>query len=477
MPFWGAPREGRRRILELAAIAALVTGSLLYYTRYRSDNYKWRRPGMPKTYTIEEVRGLLADAHPLPTDGESASIQTNGLARFTNPPHLLYSLPDPPLIPASQPPPSSSPRLIIIGDVHGQLGCLRALLAEVGYDAARRDRVVLAGDMINKGADSAGVVALAMEQGFAGVRGNHEDKVLRIFALAEAVRAAAGSDAAAADWEEATLSKSDRAALATARSLTPVQRDWIAARPLLLRLDAADIVLGSSDGNNEGRERPRGSDEVVVVHAGVVPGVPLQDQDPWALMSMRTLLYPSKKGRLHSEDRAVFEVAVRTKLKDLHPTAAPPSDAEVEAEERRLLERYTSRSPSNGDTDADDDDEPMITEDKIPIAVPVDTREGRSWAKAWNEIQRGQPAGSGRTTVVYGHDARKGLNIKDYTFGLDSGCIKGGRLTALVFEPDEAAETGVGRRLVSVPCQAADGQGSDKEGKSGKKDKGKKEKK
>ena len=465
MPFWGAPREGGRRILELAAIAALFTGTLLYYTR---------RPGMATAYTIEEVRGLLAGTHLPPSDGGLASIQTNGLSKFTSPPHLLSSLPElpPSLATASAAPSSSSsPRLIIIGDVHGQPGCLRALLAEAGYDAARGDRVVLAGDMINKGPDSAGVAALAMEHGFAGVRGNHEDKVLRIFALAEAVRAA-GGDATAADWE-AALPKSDRAALATARSLTPDQRDWIAARPLLLRIDAADLVLGP--GGNEMGEKPR--DEVVVVHAGVVPGVPLENQDPWALVNMRTLLYPSKKGKLRSEDRAVFEVAVRTKLKDLHPTAAPPSGAEVEAEERRLLERYASRPPSGDDADDDDDSEPTAAEGKIPAAVPVDTREGRSWAKAWNEVQRGRPAGSGRTTVVYGHDARKGLNIQEYTFGLDSGCIKGGRLTALVFEPDEAAETGVGRRLVSVPCQAADGQGSDKEGKSGKKDKGKKEKK
>ncbi|CAG8759412.1 11961_t:CDS:2, partial [Racocetra fulgida] len=34
-------------------------------------------------------------------------------------------------------------------------------------------------------------------------------------------------------------------------------------------------------------------------------------------------------------------------------------------------------------------------------------------------------------TVIYGHDASRGLNIKEFTFGLDSRCVYGGELTAL----------------------------------------------
>lgn len=38
------------------------------------------------------------------------------------------------------------------------------------------------------------------------------------------------------------------------------------------------------------------------------------------------------------------------------------------------------------------------------------------------------------TTVIYGHDASSSLNIKKYTKGLDTGCVNGGKLTALVIE-------------------------------------------
>jgi hypothetical protein len=37
-------------------------------------------------------------------------------------------------------------------------------------------------------------------------------------------------------------------------------------------------------------------------------------------------------------------------------------------------------------------------------------------------------------TVIYGHYAKAGLSIRDYTKGLDSGCVKGGKLTAMIIE-------------------------------------------
>lgn len=50
-------------------------------------------------------------------------------------------------------------------------------------------------------------------------------------------------------------------------------------------------------------------------------------------------------------------------------------------------------------------------------------------------------------TVIYGHDAKAGLSIRDYTKGLDSGCVRGGRLTALVIED------GGKQSLVQVRCR------------------------
>jgi hypothetical protein len=51
------------------------------------------------------------------------------------------------------------------------------------------------------------------------------------------------------------------------------------------------------------------------------------------------------------------------------------------------------------------------------------------------------------TTVIYGHDSKRGLQIKQWTKGLDSGCVKGGRLSALVLSD------GGKQDLVQVKCR------------------------
>jgi hypothetical protein len=56
---------------------------------------------------------------------------------------------------------------------------------------------------------------------------------------------------------------------------------------------------------------------------------------------------------------------------------------------------------------------------------------------------------------VYGHNSKKGLNVNRYTFGLDTGCVKGGRLTALVV--DAKGET----EIVGVKCKSERGYDED----------------
>ncbi len=66
----------------------------------------------------------------------------------------------------------------VIGDVHGHVDRLRAAAGDA-------DRIMLLGDLVDRGPDSAGVIRLAldwMEQGRAQlVRSNHDDKLYRFF--------------------------------------------------------------------------------------------------------------------------------------------------------------------------------------------------------------------------------------------------------------------------------------------------------
>lgn len=326
---------------------------------------------------------------------------------------------------------SDAPRLLIIGDVHGMRTELDALLAAADFSLDRGDRVIFAGDMINKGPDSAAVVDLAMRINATSVRGNHEDRVLRAWAGAETARTLAEAngedpDAAVAEYE-ATLSSGYAHALKTARSMSAAQRRWAAALPLTLRLGALP-----------------GFGDVAVVHAGMAPGVAVADQEPWAMYNVRSLLYPRDDGEFDTETEAEgFHRSVVSKLRDARP-GTEPTDDEVRAEKERVLAYYDAADVR---------------------AVPIDTNEGRWWVESWNEVERAKPEGE-RLTLVYGHDSRRGINILDFSKGLDSRCVNGGTLTAMVLEPDgEVCDEGgegtlLRSRLVSVPCEDRDTESS-----------------
>ena len=82
----------------------------------------------------------------------------------------------------------SKTRLIIIGDVHGCLDELKLLLKQCNYKK-EHDKIILVGDLVNKGPSSAGVVKFVREIGATSVRGNHDDA-----ALSKALKAKANGD-------------------------------------------------------------------------------------------------------------------------------------------------------------------------------------------------------------------------------------------------------------------------------------------
>jgi diadenosine tetraphosphatase ApaH/serine/threonine PP2A family protein phosphatase len=142
-------------------------------------------------------------------------------------------------------------RLIFVGDIHGCIDEFQALLKAVRY--GQGDRLVLVGDLVAKGPDSQSVVAAARELGVQAVRGNHDQRVVDYGRLR-----AAG--------EPLPLMKPHHA-----QALDALHADdlaYLAALPLWLRFPDENIL---------------------VVHAGVVPGVPLEQQNPRDLITIRSL--------------------------------------------------------------------------------------------------------------------------------------------------------------------------------------------
>ncbi|AKT43833.1 metallophosphoesterase [Chondromyces crocatus] len=142
------------------------------------------------------------------------------------------------------------PRTIIVGDVHGCRDELAALLERIGLAAT--DRLVMVGDLIVRGPDPCGTLDLLREVGAISVRGNHEDRLLRWHA--------GKGDSSGEPLGE--MSK------ATARLLR--KRDWAWLETLPYWIDLPEQGIR-------------------VVHAGVVPGLPIERQDPHTLMYVRCL--------------------------------------------------------------------------------------------------------------------------------------------------------------------------------------------
>lgn len=172
----------------------------------------------------------------------------------------------------------NSGRLVIVGDVHGMKDSLVELLEKVSFNE-KHDHLILAGDMISKGPDSPGVVDLAMKLGATGVRGNHEDRIILAHADMEAEHLQLGTPGPRESsekeqdlLEEESFSHGDYKDRKLVKELGEKRIRWLKKCPVILRVGK----LGDMG-------------EVVVVHAGLTPGVKLQKQDPVLVMNMRTV--------------------------------------------------------------------------------------------------------------------------------------------------------------------------------------------
>ena len=216
---------------------------------------------------------------------------------------------------------------MFIGDVHGCAAELETLLDRIGVTAA--DRVYFVGDLVSRGPEGSRVLAVLRQLGASSVMGNHERRLLD----ARALPRHRGPDELKPLVDE----------------LAPSDWQWMERLPLWLDVPEHGVR---------------------VVHAGVMPGVPIEDQPPRLLMNLRSI--------------------------------------------------NTDGSPSE-----------------------------RWGSILWGARYTGPPH------VVFGHNAREGVQLHPWATGLDSGCVYGGALTAMVLDAVEPVPPAAERQrvLVSVPAR------------------------
>jgi len=135
-------------------------------------------------------------------------------------------------------------RTIFIGDIHACLEELKDLLKLMDYDP-NFDRVILLGDLVDRGPDSIGVLRYVRQMGFECVRGNHDNKILK--------------------WYNNNKQHYQSPGQAYYQDLNDEDIEFIFKMPTYIKV----------------------TDNVIAVHAGLKPYIPIEKQKPDDLMHLR----------------------------------------------------------------------------------------------------------------------------------------------------------------------------------------------
>ena len=197
-----------------------------------------------------------------------------------------------------------------IGDIHGRLDLLRILLKKIDTDAAqtpsKRVRIIFLGDYVDRGQDSRGVIdLLAVMKRDGGeqvtaLKGNHEEALLGFLADPSTGPAWAehgGRETLKSYGVDAPRRSDDEAGWAATRDA------FALALPephliFLKNLQLFDIV-----------------GDYIFVHAGVRPGVPMEQQEEHDLLWIRQ--------EFLSAPRASVGIVVHGHTPSAEPTLAP----------------------------------------------------------------------------------------------------------------------------------------------------------
>lgn len=289
--------------------------------------------------------------------------------------------------------------ILVIGDVHGCFDELQLLYQKAlkAHQHVPFQYVILVGDLCNKGPDSAKVVRwvrLHHQQQHEGsfrsftrwmsVRGNHDDGALAA-ALGDEERREKkkyqwvmdGEDKEDYDEIENDVVEGNRGAVIT---LSDDDVEWLSELPYTITIPGA--VLGESF-------------DTVVVHAGFIPRQSISEQTIETMITVREVEpVQDKSVKDHRDHKAILGY-------QYHDRNAKPK----KQKDKHKKKHHSKQQQEGGENDEQpDEDSP------------------RPWAHIW----KGPPR------VIFGHDARRGLQQHDWAIGLDTGAVYGKQLTGII---------------------------------------------
>lgn len=255
----------------------------------------------------------------------------------------------------------------IIGDVHGCIDELKALLEKVNFNR-HKDTVIFVGDLINRGPDSVAVIKFIWSLGTAAkvVLGNHDLTLIAIALKATNYTSPAFKAILASEIADDIVA-------------------WYRQQPLLIELPEFGVV---------------------VTHAGIPPA--------WTIKKAVKRAAKASK-RLQSDECAEYlHMAYKTAVNKWHKAA----DAKTKF--AFTINALTRMRYCRLDGTLDYAEKASLGKQKKGLYP---------WFMLRNYRQsgvQGKPA-----LIVFGHWASLGYSYNNYTYCIDSGCVWGGKLTAL----------------------------------------------
>lgn len=329
---------------------------------------------------------------------------TYGIARGGHFDGVRMQTLDSALVPGGVEDPEGNRRLVFVGDIHGCASTLKELLQKIEFDE-EVDHLIAVGDTISKGPENVQTLDELIRLGATSVRGNHEDRIL---ALAPSV------------FDNSFSETSSEGARKDARLLQSLKKHhikFLQRMPLMLRVPALPMADKPSH-----KDPSPIAEEIIVVHAGLVPAVTLEKQDPFFVMNMRSITTKKHLPQIEAATK-------KGKSKPWHDIWGWYND--------RL---FRKKSIKDFEICGNPLDDHTPWDPQLPCYTDYS-----SWLGMFGQASKGKwPEPQ---VVVYGHHAKAGLQVERWSKGLDTGCARGGKLTAMVLDARGRQE------IVSVDCE------------------------
>ncbi len=316
-----------------------------------------------------------------------------------------------------------SKRILVIGDVHGCITELHTLVQKATHQhnsGVAFAAIIVVGDLCNKGPHSTAVIRHVRTQpNWFSIRGNNEDRALT-YALSQ--------------WDEkdATIKHKYKWIAYGEDPLSDEDVEWMANLPYTITIPKTMFGSFYHDDDDEY------DDEEETNLDSSSSGVTNDDVDD---IRTTTATMKRQRQRLHDDDIIIVHAGLDSRIPNLENqninTMINIRDVQLRMTDEVTTSNYNddenkltiAEDANGGSSNNNNNSNKLDNGDKKQVQEEETTKktERTAWAKLWH----------GPQLVIFGHDARRGLQTEKYAIGLDSGCCYGRELTGIILPEGE----------------------------------------